>query len=562
MITGKILRDSIISGANLIISKKSSVDELNVFPVPDGDTGTNMSMTIGAAKRDLANLPDDCTVEKVASVTASSMLRGARGNSGVISSLLFRGFAKALTGKTEASAQDLAAALRSGVDAAYKAVMKPTEGTMLTVARVACEKAETMKEENDEVVLWSAVVDAAQEALDYTPEQLPVLKKAGVVDAGGQGVVYIFTGMLQFLRDGVMVEGEAVTEKTTAQTFKPKGIYSKDLADSDYGEDDHGYCTEFIVYKNKIASAERLRAYLEAIGNSVVVVEDDEIIKCHVHTEDPGRALSEAVRHGAMTNLKIENMDMQVEAIEEKGKGLEKEQADADSEAKFKYTAVDADMPFGFVAVAAGEGLESIFTDLGVNAVVTGGQTMNPSTDDILQAVHSVGAKTVFVMPNNKNIIMADEQAASLADREVVVLPTRTIPQGITAMLNFDPEMDAKQNTINMNIAAQNVQTGSVTFAARNSDFDGHKIKEGEILALENGKLAFTEKSIEKAAIKLAKNMVKKDTSFITVIYGEGISETEAEIVCEGIRAKVGKNIEVSAIKGDQPVYYYFISVE
>ena len=562
MITGKILRDSIISGANLIISKKSSVDELNVFPVPDGDTGTNMSMTIGAAKRDLANLPDDCTVEKVASVTASSMLRGARGNSGVISSLLFRGFAKALTGKTEASAQDLAAALRSGVDAAYKAVMKPTEGTMLTVARVACEKAETMKEENDEVVLWSAVVDAAQEALDYTPEQLPVLKKAGVVDAGGQGVVYIFTGMLQFLRDGVMVEGEAVTEKTTAQTFKPKGIYSKDLADSDYGEDAHGYCTEFIVYKNKIASAERLRAYLEAIGNSVVVVEDDEIIKCHVHTEDPGRALSEAVRHGAMTNLKIENMDMQVEAIEEKGKGLEKEQADADSEAKFKYTAVDADMPFGFVAVAAGEGLESIFTDLGVNAVVTGGQTMNPSTDDILQAVHSVGAKTVFVMPNNKNIIMAAEQAASLADREVVVLPTRTIPQGITAMLNFDPEMDAKQNTINMNIAAQNVQTGSVTFAARNSDFDGHKIKEGEILALENGKLAFTEKSIEKAAIKLAKNMVKKDTSFITVIYGEGISETEAEIVCEGIRAKVGKNIEVSAIKGDQPVYYYFISVE
>ena len=562
MITGKILRDSIISGANLIISKKSSVDELNVFPVPDGDTGTNMSMTIGAAKRDLANLPDDCTVEKVASVTASSMLRGARGNSGVISSLLFRGFAKALTGKTEASAQDLAAALRSGVDAAYKAVMKPTEGTMLTVARVACEKAETMKEETDEVVLWSAVVDAAQEALDYTPEQLPVLKKAGVVDAGGQGVVYIFTGMLQFLRDGVMVEGEAVTEKTTAQTFKPKGIYSKDLADSDYGEDDHGYCTEFIVYKNKVASAERLRAYLEAIGNSVVVVEDDEIIKCHVHTEDPGRALSEAVRHGAMTNLKIENMDMQVEAIEEKGKGLEKEQADADSEAKFKYTAVDADMPFSFVAVAAGEGLESIFTDLGVNAVVTGGQTMNPSTDDILQAVHSVGAKTVFVMPNNKNIIMAAEQAASLADREVVVLPTRTIPQGITAMLNFDPEMDAKQNTINMNIAAQNVQTGSVTFAARNSDFDGHKIKEGEILALENGKLAFTEKSIEKAAIKLAKNMVKKDTSFITVIYGEGISETEAEIVCEGIRAKVGKNIEVSAIKGDQPVYYYFISVE
>lgn len=561
MITGKILRDSIISGANLLISKKASVDELNVFPVPDGDTGTNMSMTIGAAKRDLANLPDDCTVDKVASQAASSMLRGARGNSGVISSLLFRGFSKALAGKTEASAQDLAAALRSGVDAAYKAVMKPTEGTMLTVARVACEKAETMTEETDEVALWTAVVDAAQAALDYTPEQLPVLKKAGVVDAGGQGVVYIFRGMLQFLRDGVMVEGEAVSQKSSGQTYAPKGIYSKDLSEND-GEDEHGYCTEFIVYKHKNASAERLRAYLEAIGNSVVVVEDDEIIKCHVHTEDPGRALSEAVRHGAMTNLKIENMDMQVEAIEEKGKGLEKEQADAESESKFKYAAVSDDMPFGFVAVAAGEGLESIFSDLGVNAVVTGGQTMNPSTDDILQAVQSVPAKTVFVLPNNKNIIMAAEQAASIADREVVVLPTRTIPQGITSMLNFDPDMDAKQNTINMNIAAQNVQTGSITFAARNSDFDGHKIKEGEILALENGKLAFTEKSIEKAAIKLTRNMVKKDTNFITVIYGEGISEDDANAVCEGIRAKVGKNIEVSAIKGDQPVYYYFISVE
>ncbi|MBR2029060.1 MAG: DAK2 domain-containing protein [Oscillospiraceae bacterium] len=561
MITGKTLRDSIISGANLLISKKGSVDELNVFPVPDGDTGTNMSMTIGAAKRDLANLPDDCTVEKVAATTASSMLRGARGNSGVISSLLFRGFAKALSGKTEATAQDLAAALRSGVDAAYKAVMKPTEGTMLTVARVACEKAETLTEENDEAVLWSAVVDAAQAALDYTPEQLPVLKKAGVVDAGGQGVVYIFRGMLSVLKDGVMVEGEEVSGKTSGQTYAPKGIYSKDLSEND-GEDEHGYCTEFIVYKNKAASAEKLRAYLEAIGNSVVVVEDDEIIKCHVHTEDPGRALSEAVRHGAMTNLKIENMDMQVEAIEEKGKGLEKEQADADSDSKFHYAAVDADVPFGFVAVAAGAGLESIFADLGADAVVTGGQTMNPSTDDILQAVQSVPAKTVFVLPNNKNIIMAAEQAASIADREVVVLPTRTIPQGITAMLNFDPESDVKQNTINMNIAAQAVQTGSVTFAARDSDFDGHKIKEGEILALENGKLSFTSGSIEKAAVKLARNMVKKDSNFITVIYGEGVSEDEAEAVCEGIRAKVNKGIEVSALKGDQPVYYYFISVE
>ncbi|MEG2929457.1 MAG: DAK2 domain-containing protein [Oscillospiraceae bacterium] len=557
MITGKILRDCIISGANLIVNKRSSVDELNVFPVPDGDTGTNMSMTIGAAKKELALLDDDCTVEKVATVTAASMLRGARGNSGVISSLLFRGFSKALSGKKEASAQDLTLALRKGVDSAYKAVMKPTEGTMLTVARVACEKAETMPEETDVVVLWSAVVKAAQEALDYTPEQLPVLKKAGVVDAGGQGVVYIFTGMLSVLKDGIIVESETA-EKPSSSSFTPKGVYSKGLE----GEFANGYCTEFIVNKNESASAEKLRAYLESIGDSVVVVEDEEIIKSHVHTADPGKALTEAVKHGYMTNLKIENMIEQMAELEEKGKGLEKEKESSTSDDTFKYAAVDNDMPFGFVAVAAGEGLENVFVDIGANAVVTGGQTMNPSTEDILSAIHSVGAKTVFVLPNNKNIIMAAEQAQKLADRNVVVLPTRTIPQGITAMLNFDPEMDAKQNTINMNIAAQNVQTGSITFAARNSDFDGHKIKEGEILALENGKLSFVEKDVYKATLRLAKSMIKKDSSFVTVIYGEGITAEEADKVCEGIAAKAPKNVEISAIKGDQPVYYYLISVE
>ena len=557
MITGKILRDCIISGANSIINKKNSVDELNVFPVPDGDTGTNMSMTIGAAKKELLLLEDDCTVEKVANVTAQSMLRGARGNSGVISSLLFRGFAKAFTGKTEAEAQDLTLALRKGVDAAYKAVMKPTEGTMLTVARVACEKAEELSDEKNPVVLWSAVVEAAQTALDNTPEQLPVLKKAGVVDAGGQGVVYIFTGFLSVLKDGIVVES-VENVKTAGSSFTPKGVYAKDLSPDIV----NGYCTEFIVNKNETASAEKLRAYLESIGDSVVVVEDDDIIKSHVHTSDPGKALSEAVRHGYMTNLKIENMLEQMSELAEKGKGLEKEKQSQESDDTYKYAAVDNDVDFGFVAVAAGSGLEAVFGDLGANAVVTGGQTMNPSTDDILKAVHSVGAKTVFVLPNNKNIIMAAEQAAKLADREVVVLPTRTIPQGITAMLNFDPELDAKQNTINMNIASHGVQTGSVTFAARNSDFDGHKIKQGEFLALENGKLSFTEKNVEKAAIKLVKGMIKKDSSFVTVIYGEGVSAEEAERVCEGIRAKAPKGVEISSIEGNQPVYYYIISVE
>lgn len=557
MITGKILRDCIISGANTIINNKTAVDELNVFPVPDGDTGTNMSMTIGAAKKELALLPDDCTVDKVAQTTASCMLRGARGNSGVISSLLFRGFSKALKDKVTADSKDLTDALRKGVDSAYKAVMKPTEGTILTVARMACEKAESM-EEPDEAVLWQAVVDAAQEALDNTPEQLPVLKKAGVVDAGGQGLVYIFTGMLNVLKNGEITPSADSVKTVSTTNFAPKGVYAKDLDP----QITNGYCTEFIVNKNEKASAEKLRAFLESIGDSVVVVEDEDIIKSHVHTSDPGRALSEAVKHGYMTNLKIENMIEQMNELGEKGKSLERQASEADSDEEFKYVAVDDSVPFGFVAVAAGEGLVNMFKDLGVNAVVTGGQTMNPSTDDILRAVQSVAAKTVFVLPNNKNIIMAAEQAVHLADRKVIVLPTRTIPQGVTAMLNFDPDASEKDNAVTMDMAAQAVQTGSITFAARNSDFEGHKIKRGDILAMENSKLSFVEKNVEKAAVKLARQMMKRDTSFVTVIYGEGITEQEAEKVCEEIRKRAPKNAEVSALEGNQPVYYYLISVE
>lgn len=556
MITGKMLRDAIISGANAIINNKTAVDELNVFPVPDGDTGTNMSMTIGAAKKELSAMADDCTVDAVASTAASSMLRGARGNSGVISSLLFRGFSKALKDKKEASAADMTQALRKGVDSAYKAVMKPTEGTILTVARLACEKAESMQEE-DVAVLWQEVVDAAQVALDNTPEQLPVLKKAGVVDAGGQGLVYIFTGMLSVFKDGVILRS-AEAEKASASSFTPRGVYAKDLDP----EIVNGYCTEFIVNKNENASAEKLRAYLESIGDSVVVVEDDDIIKSHVHTSDPGKALSEAVKHGYMTKLKIENMIEQMNELGEKAKGLEKQATDAGSDEEFKYMAVNADVPFGFVAVAAGEGIVNMFKDLGADAVVTGGQTMNPSTNDILRAVQSVGAKTVFVLPNNKNIIMAAEQAAKLADRKVVVLPTRTIPQGITAMLNFDPDASERDNAVTMDMAAQGVSTGSITFAARNSDFEGHKIKRGDILAMEDSKLSFVEKDVEKAAVKLTKQMMNRDTSFVTIIYGEGISAEEAEKVCEEVRKRAPKTAEVSVLEGNQPVYYYLISVE
>ena len=560
MIKGSVLRDSMISGANSIANQRSQIDELNVFPVPDGDTGTNMSMTVTAAKRELVKLPDDCTVEKVSSVAASSMLRGARGNSGVITSLLFRGFSKALVGKKEASAEDLAKAFESGVAAAYKAVMKPTEGTMLTVARMGAEAA-AVAETEDTTEMFTIILDAAKVALANTPEQLPVLKKAGVVDAGGAGFVTILEGMLSVLRDGVMVEGEA-SEKTAEEkaNFVPKGVYAAEIDPNMK----NFYCTEFLVNKNDKASAVKLRAFLESIGDSVVVVDDEDIIKAHVHTNDPGKALSSAILHGFLSNMKIENMKEQNAERQTEGKGLEK-QAEAEKNpnaGKFKYAAVDPDTAYGFVAVAAGDGLKDIFTDIGVNAVVSGGQTMNPSTEDILEAIHSVPAKTVFVLPNNKNIIMPAEMAVDIADRKVIVLPTRTIPQGISAMLSFDDAADAEANAVAMMQAADRVATGLVTFAARNSDFDGHKIKEGEILALENGKLSFTEKDLTKAAVKLARSMVKKDSSFVTVISGCDVNEEDAEKLTEQISAKMPSGVEVTRLNGGQPVYYYIISVE
>ena len=555
MITGKMLRDAIISGANAIINNKTTVDELNVFPVPDGDTGTNMSMTIGSAKKELEAMPDDATVEKVASATSNAMLRGARGNSGVISSLLFRGFSKALKGKTTADAADLKAALRKGVDSAYKAVMKPTEGTILTVAREACEKAETM-DTQDVVELWTAVVEAAKVSLANTPELLPVLKKAGVVDAGGQGIIFIFEGMLKVFKGEGMITEE--TAKEESAEFEAKGIYSKEI-DKDVV---NAYRVEFIVNKNEKANEEKIRAYLESIGDNITVVDDEETIKCYVHTSQPGRALTEAIKHGYLTRVRISNMAEKVSDLADEAKALEKQAEAAKTDEVFKYKAVDKSVKFGFVAVAAGEGLENMFKDLGVDAVVTGGQTMNPSTEDILKAIHSVPAQTVFVLPNNKNIIMAAEQSVRLADRKVIVLPTRTIPQGITAMLNYDPEATAEDNAVTMDMAAQGVSTGSITFAARNSDFEGHKIKRGDILAMDNGKLSFVEKDVEKATVKLAKQMMKRDSSFITIIYGEGVTAEEAEKVAEEVQKRAPKNAEVSVLEGNQPVYYYFISVE
>ncbi len=546
MINGSLLRDAIISAAYDIQNQKQKVDELNVFPVPDGDTGTNMSMTIGAAVKELKILKDP-TVEVTAKTAASALLRGARGNSGVILSLLFRGFSNGLKGKEEADGNDLANALTSGVEAAYKAVMKPTEGTILTVARVAAEKGrEVAKETNDALAVFEAIVNQAEITLNETPEMLPVLKKAGVVDAGGKGFTVIFSAMLNVFKGEEPVKPIEAQPKT--QTVKRTAVAEAS------GDIQFTYCTEFIVNKKKDADNPlKLRAYLESIGDSVVVVDDEEIIKVHVHTNHPGNAIEEGLKFGMLTNLKIENMKEQHSTQVLEADKLEEDES---------YVPVDPEIPFGFVAVAAGEGVQALFSDLGVNNVVTGGQTMNPSTDDILRAIHMTPAKTVFVLPNNKNIIMAAEQAIKLADRKVCVLQTRTIPQGISAMLAFDPDASFDENRVNMTKAFDRVQTGQITFAARDSDFDGHNIKAGELLAMENGKLSFVDRDLSRALLKLTKSMVKKDSNFVTVIYGSDIKEEQAEEAYEILRSKLNDNLEINLINGGQPVYYYIISVE
>ncbi len=562
MMNGKTLRDAILSGANNIANQRTRVDELNVFPVPDGDTGTNMSMTIGAATQELQALPDSCTVAEASKVAASAMLRGARGNSGVITSLLFRGFSKALQGKQTAEAADLAKALQMGVEAAYKAVMKPTEGTILTVTRLAAEAA-AASTATEVPALWAELMAAGQAALEDTPNLLPVLKKAGVVDAGGQGILIVFEGMQQVFEGRGMVKSEEVAPKPKLSSDAAgKGVFTDDLMKVE--DIKNGYCTQFLVHKDPGASIAKLRAFLESNGDSVVVIEDDDVANCHVHTADPGVMLSEAIKYGYLTNFKIENMHEQFLARQKQGKGLEK-QAAAEEKAggeEFVYAAVDPERPYGFVAVAAGEGLRAVFSDLGVDAVVSGGQTMNPATEDILAAIQSVPAQTVLVLPNNKNIIMAAEQAQKLADRKVLVLPTRTVPQGMTAMLNFDPEATPDDNAVNMMAAAEKVATGLVTYAARDSEFDGKTIKKGEIMALENGKIVSTGSDITKMTYRLARSMKKKDTQFITVISGCDVSNEEAERTAELVKAKCGGNIEVSHINGGQPVYYYMISVE
>lgn len=540
-----MLRDAFISGAISIANKKREVDELNVYPVPDGDTGTNMSMTMNNALKELQIMDDTATATQVADRAASALLRGARGNSGVILSLLFRGFSKGLSGKKCANCEDIAHALELGVDAAYKAVMKPTEGTILTVARMASVRARHLVSSvTDEAELWGEICKEAAATLAKTPELLPVLKKAGVVDAGGKGLLIIFEAMENVFKG----EKILIPQKAADEVFEAKSVFGEMNEEITFT-----YCTEYLVQKKPdCKDALSLRAFLETIGDCVVVVDDDDIIKVHVHTDHPGKAIEEGLKFGMLINMKIENM-------REQNEGKKRE---AKLQVTREFIPAKPEKKFGFVAVGAGDGIEAMFKDLGVDNVVSGGQTMNPSTDDILRAIHATPAETVFVLPNNKNIIMAAEQAIKLADRKVCVLQTRTIPQGISAMLQYNPEEDFNSNRITMTKALEKVQTGSITFAARDSDYEGHNIKQGDILGLENGKLSIIERSVSKAALKLTKKLTKSDSSFITLIYGSDVTDEKAEETEELIRAKLGERYEVNLINGGQPVYYYIISVE
>ena len=530
----------VISAAAAIEINKEHINELNVCPVPDGDTGTNMSMTLNNAVADLKRA-EDPTLTKAADITASALLRGARGNSGVILSLLFRGIAKSLKGAEEATGELFAAAMQTGVESAYKAVMKPAEGTILTVARLAAVGAQEAVKEHDYVeYAIEGALERGKLALEDTVNMNPVLKKAGVVDAGGVGWITILNAMLSSLR------GEDVIAPEAGQASSVKE--QADFSDFETEDITFGYCTEFIVSRDNGEDPEALRAWLDGMGDSLVLVDDDEIIKVHVHTNHPGEVIEKALSYGGLITVKIENMRLQ-----HTEKVL--------SESEKNNQVAKPEKHYGMVAVCAGEGLTSVFKDLGADQVITGGQTMNPSTQDIAQAINRTPAEVVFVFPNNKNIIMAAEQAQPLTEKQVVVVRSRTIPQGISAMLAFDPDASVEDNLMTMREARHNVSTMQVTYAARNSDFDGYAIHEGDYLALYGSALFGTSRDVNSLLKELAEKIASEGKEIITIFYGEDIDEKTAEKTLK-LFDKICPEAEISLINGGQPVYYYLISAE
>ena len=553
-INGTAFKDMVLFGAACIAGQKQAINDLNVFPVPDGDTGTNMYLTIQTACAELKKA-EPATIDDAAKVTARGLLRGARGNSGVILSLLFRGMSKSLKGLTEADGAALAAAMQEGVATAYGAVMKPAEGTVLTVSRLAAQRAAEAAQENNavEFVLEEAI-RAGEVTLAETVEMNPVLKKAGVVDAGGKGYLIILDGMLRCLR------GEAIPEVKDEPEVKEKADFAA-LED----EITFTFDTVFIVRKTMgEKSLEPLRAYLDSIGDSLVIGEDDECFKVHVHTDIPGHALTEAQKYGTLELAKIENMRTQRDDLAAGRQAHSTDDLDAvEAELEEQENAVaPAEKRYGFVAVCAGDGLADTFRALGVDTIVSGGQTMNPSTEAILKEVNHTPSEIVFILPNNKNIIMAAQQCEGLTEKQIIVIPTATVPQGITAMMSFDPDENDPQTIAQaMVAAAQTVSTAQITYAARNSDFDGFAINEGDYLALLDGKLFGTSRSMDELLDKLSQHAAQAGAEYINIYTGEGVSEAEGAKT-EALFAQCCPDAEVAAIPGGQSVYFYIISIE
>ena len=554
-INGAMFKEMLLFGTVSITQAQQAINDLNVFPVPDGDTGTNMSLTIQTAAQELKKI-EPATVDQAASVTASALLRGARGNSGVILSLLFRGISKELKGCKEADGAAFAAAMQEGVAAAYNAVMKPAEGTILTVSRLAAERAASAAEEHNSVeyVLEQAIAQG-EITLAQTTDMNPVLKKAGVVDAGGKGFLLILSGMLSALRGE---ERPELTEENAQEKADFAMLNEEDITFT--------FDTVFIVRKSG-RSIEPFRRFLDGIGDSLVIGEDDEAFKVHVHTDIPGEALTEAQKYGTLELAKIENMRTQAQQLAAGGKAQSTDDLEAieqELEAAEHENAGEAEpeKDFGFLAVCAGEGLANVFTDLGADGVISGGQTMNPSTESILKEIKKVPAHTVFVLPNNKNIIMAAQQCIGLTEKTVVVIPTASIPQGVSAMMAVDPDMsDADAIAKAMTDAAQCVSTAQITYAARNSDFDGFDIHEGDYLALLDGKLLGTDRDVSALLDGLSDEAASREAEFITVFYGEDVNEEDAHKACDAFTRKC-PDAEVNLICGGQPVYYYIISIE
>lgn len=552
-----LMQKAFLAGARELDAKKDWINELNVFPVPDGDTGTNMSMTIMAAAREVAALPQP-TMESLARAISSGSLRGARGNSGVILSQLFRGFTKEIKTVETADVAVLARAFARGTETAYKAVMKPKEGTILTVAKGMAEKAAEMAGQTDDIIEFAErVIEYGDYVLSQTPEMLPVLKQAGVVDSGGQGLMQMLKGVL----DGLLGKETGLAVPDSGSAAKPAGVTVEQIDTADIH---FGYCTEFIInvekhYDDK--SEAEFKAYLESLGDSIVVVSDDDVVKVHVHTNDPGLAIQKALTYGSLSRMKIDNMreEHQERVIQD----AQRKAAEQEAEAAIDTASAEAPRkPYGFIVVSIGVGMGEIFRGIGADYLIEGGQTMNPSTEDMLNAIECVNADTIFILPNNKNIILAAEQAKYLVeDKEIVVVPSKTVPQGITALINFIPDLSAAENLETMIVEMNRVKTGQVTYAVRNTMIDGMEIHEGDIMGIGDHGMLAVGQSITGTAAEMMRAMVDEDAELVTIYYGEEVTAEDAQGLLEKAQ-EVCPGCEIEVQEGGQPIYYYLISVE